>query len=188
MILLLHCMSNVDELSVFEKQELMFDGELFLAFHSCFAGIGDEVDVDSEDSDVRAELCLGLALVSTSLYHTGRFGCNLRSASASRSFVLRMFTDNVTFVFLVSAISKSCFTIELLDFCACAVYEREDLLAIFDGLRFFANVGIARPGRGNRLQGKCLRVVGEVRPFRRAVGGKILNLNSREWSSRHDAL
>ena len=56
----------------------------------------------------------------------------------------------------VTPLGPSCarFTIELLDFCACAAYEREDLLAIFDGLRFFAKVGIARgPGEGIGCKG-----------------------------------
>lgn len=58
MVLLLDRISDVDKLSVFEKQEVVLDRELLQAFNSVRAEIRDEVDVCFEDCDIRAELCL----------------------------------------------------------------------------------------------------------------------------------
>jgi hypothetical protein len=54
-----------------------------------------------------------------------------------------MSAEITTLLFLLSAISKSFLTIELLVFCARAAYESEDLLAISSG-EHFVRAGFVR--------------------------------------------
>lgn len=54
-------MSDVNELSVFEEEEVVLNRQLFQTFDGCLAEVGDEVDMGFKDGYVRAQLCPSLA-------------------------------------------------------------------------------------------------------------------------------
>jgi hypothetical protein len=56
MILLLHSVPNVDKLSIFEEQEVMFGRKLLQALDGRLAEVGYKIDVGFEDGYMGAEL------------------------------------------------------------------------------------------------------------------------------------
>lgn len=56
MVLLLDRVADIDELAVLEDEEVVFLRDLLQALHSIFAEVGDQIDVNLEDSDVWTQL------------------------------------------------------------------------------------------------------------------------------------